>query len=352
MKFNKQTIPIQKLPSGDILSIGVYKFYGKGTKKIYIQANIHGPELTGILVAKGLVDFIKKNGGNFLEFIIVPSCNPMGLNSQFIGQQTGYINHLSGKNWNRVYADISKNVVLQKKPTLTGFEKALCASIESKLNSAENIEAKLGLTLQKLAFKSDIIIDLHTAWGKAPHYVYCYKEQLELAKKFNIKNIIFLEENTFEGVFDEANGYPYFQHKGLLKKPYLPKQIFTVELGSDCNLDPENIQLGLSEITSYLSGQGILNTKHNLSKTSLSCCELKDFIYYHAPTGGLLIWTKKINEFFIKGEILGIIYEINSEKKVPVVAKHDGKMIIQFNIHAVHQGQQICKVMTNIKEGK
>lgn len=353
MKYKKETISIQKLPSGDDLSIKVYKFYGKGKKKVYVQANIHGPELTGILVAKKLISYIKKNRGDFAEFIIVPSCNPMGLNSQFLSQQTGYVNQLTGKNWNRIYPDLSTGINFPEKGKISigTYKKLLIKNLNKKLAICEDLETKLGLALLKLSFDADIVIDLHTAWGKAPHYIYAYPDQFEQVKHFKIGNVFLLDTHEFLGVFDEANLYPYFKLKDKISNFELPKQVFTLELGNDCSLEPENIDLGFEELKSYLNAQDVLPGSSTLNApTNFDICLQKDYVYYFAPTGGLLIWTKAPGEYFKKGEILGSIYEIESEKATFVKGKHDGKMMIQFNAHAIHQGQQICKIMSDVRK--
>ena len=349
--LKSETIKVQSLPSGDTLNIRVFKFVGSGKNKVYVQANIHGPELTGVLVAKKLVEYVKSNGGNFSELIVVPSCNPMGLNSQFIGQQIGYVNQLTGKNWNRIYPDLSVGIN-QKKITLSKFKKELKANLKAKLSQAVDLETKLGLTLLNLSFNADIVLDLHTVWGKAPHYVYCYPEYLGQAKKFGIKNIFLLSENEFFGVFDEANLYPYLKFKSWIKDFRLPKQVYTVEFGSDCSLDEENIEKSWQELKCFLQVQAVLWGKTKLTSINYDICLNKNYVYYYAAAGGLLIWKKKPGEYISSGEVIGEIHSLDLSLPTKVIAKHHGKLMIQFNAVAVHQGQQTCKVMTEIKKEK
>ncbi len=353
MKYTKEKIKIQQLPSGDNLHIFMYKFTGKGDKKIYIQANIHGPELTGILVIKKLIQFFKLNQANFSELILIPSVNPIGLNQQFIGQQVGYVNHLSGKNWNRIYPDISKNILLKHKVELKEFKAKLLTNLEYLQNKATNIETLLGLKLLKYSFDSDIVIDLHTAWGKAPHYIYCYPEQLESAKLFQVENFILLDEKDFFGVFDEANLYPYFKNKQKIKKFKLPKEVFTLELGNDCDLNSENIQKSTNHILKYLYKKGIIKDTSNKSKFNpaykYTISKNKDFEYYYAPIGGLLVWKIEDGDFFMKRDVIGEIFTLDHEFPTKLIAPKSGKLIIKGNSHSVHQGQAICKYMTNFK---
>src|SRR3989338_4284393 len=244
MKAKTNLIKVQQLPSGDNLNIKVYKFAGKGKKKIYIQANIHGPEVVGILVAKKLVSHIQKYGGNFKEFIIVPSCNPIGFNQQFIGQQIGYVNQLTGTNWNRIYKNLGDNFKIKGQVSMAEFKNLLLKNLKDKKVKDTDTESQLALTLQELSFDADIVLDLHTAWGTAPQYVYSFSEYLESTKKFGISNVILLEKDTFSGVFDESHLYPYFANKTKIKNFKLPKQVFTLELGSDCSVEEKDVESG------------------------------------------------------------------------------------------------------------
>lgn len=344
MDFIKKKITIQKLPSGDALKIWVYTFWGSGKKNVYIQANIHGPEITGILVIKKLIKYLVKNKLDFKKLVVVPSCNPMGLNSQFIGQQTGYVNQLTGKNWNRIYHDISTGIDIKRPVAIQKFKGILLKNLKEKILKEKSLESKLALVLQSLSFNSDVVIDLHTAWGKAPHYVYCYKEHINEAKKFGVGNIIILAEEDFFGVFDEAQLYPYFRFKEKIINFVLPKEVYTLELGSDNQLEKENIDLSFSELLGFFKNKKVL-------KSETDFCLNKDFVYYYAPAGGLIVWNVEPGDYFKKAQKIAEIYCMDSETTVPVVSNHDGKMLIRFNAHAVHEGQEICKSMTRINKG-
>ncbi len=352
MNQTTKLIKIQQLPSGDTLNIKAHKFTGNGTKKIYIQANIHGPEMVGILVAKKLIQYIKKHGGNFKELIIVPSCNPIGLNQQFIGQQTGYVNHITGTNWNRIYKNLCAGSEIKNGITMKEFKKILSKNIKIRKISETDTESQLALILQELSFDSDIIIDLHTAWGTAPQYVYSYEDYIENTKKFNIENIILLENENFSGVFDESHLYPYFANKNKIKDFKLPKQVFTLELGSDCTVNDKDVESGFYKLMSYLSSEKIVKNidQNDIAVKKFDICELNNFIYYNAPKGGLLVWKKNENEHVKKGETICEIHEILSENVINVTATEPCKLIIKFNATAVHQGQKIAKVMISIKQ--
>ena len=350
MKPKLELIKIQQLPSGDALNIMAYRFKGDGTKKVYIQANIHGPEMIGILVAKKLIQYLKTNKTNFKELIIIPSCNPIGLNQQFIGQQTGYVNHLTGTNWNRTYKNLSGGETIKDGVTMKEFKKILSENLQKRKITETDTESQLALTLQELSLDSDIIIDLHTAWGTAPQYVYGYEDYIEDTKKFGIGNIILLDRQNFSGVFDESHLYPYFSNKDKIKDFKIPKSVFTLELGSDCSIEEKDIESGFEKLMSYLAHEKIVTFKNKTeTKNQFDICDLNDFVYYNAPKGGLLVWKKDVNEHINKGDTICEIHELLSDNIMKVVATAPCKLIIKFNASAVHQGQKIAKVMTQMR---
>jgi predicted deacylase len=54
-------INLQTLASGDILQLKTYHFKGKtGTKKVYIQSNLHGGEIVGNAVIYELIKFFSQ----------------------------------------------------------------------------------------------------------------------------------------------------------------------------------------------------------------------------------------------------------------------------------------------------
>ena len=101
-KFSLETLPLHSTASDATFEIDVWRYYHPdATQTVYLQAGIHGIELTGIPVVH---EFMKEIEAHQLvyNFICVPLSNPMGLDSQIMGVQTGYNNlHTNQQNcWN------------------------------------------------------------------------------------------------------------------------------------------------------------------------------------------------------------------------------------------------------------
>jgi len=78
-KFSRETLPLHSTASDATFEIDVWRYnHPDATQTVYLQAGIHGIELTGIPVVH---EFMKEIEAHQLvyNFICVPLSNPMGL---------------------------------------------------------------------------------------------------------------------------------------------------------------------------------------------------------------------------------------------------------------------------------
>jgi hypothetical protein len=72
------TISLRQMASGDRLFLQVYKFIGANPgKKVYIQSNLHGAEISGNAVIHQLIEFLLSINDTDLvgEIWLIPVCN-------------------------------------------------------------------------------------------------------------------------------------------------------------------------------------------------------------------------------------------------------------------------------------
>ena len=136
-RFQKKPHSLHQTASGMSFEIDIWEYSPPGaTQCIYLQGGLHGVELTGIPV---LMRFMKElEESQYPERIIcVPWSNPMGLDSQIMGQQTGYNNlHTNQQNcwnWNRI----------------------------THLKDEGSLEGRWISTLLELSEEADTVLDLH-----------------------------------------------------------------------------------------------------------------------------------------------------------------------------------------------
>ena len=165
-KFSHETISLHKTSSGLNFEIEVWRYYHpQANQTIYIQAGIHGIEITGIPVVYEFMNEIENNQLTY-NFICVPISNPMGLDSQIMGVQTGYNNlHTNQQNcwnWNRI----------------------------TNLKDEPSQEGHWIRTLLDLAEPADLVLDLHTAGVETVPHIYSHISETKHAEGLGIPHII------------------------------------------------------------------------------------------------------------------------------------------------------------------
>ncbi len=165
-KFTHETLPLHSTASNAKYEIDVWHYnHPEATQTVYLQGGIHGIELTGIPVVH---EFIKEIEAHQLayNFICVPLSNPMGLDSQIMGVQTGYNNiHTNQQNcwnWNRI----------------------------TNLKDEPSQEGHWIRTLLDLSDPADLVLDLHTAGVETVPHIYYHETQKEFAAGLGIPHIL------------------------------------------------------------------------------------------------------------------------------------------------------------------
>lgn len=386
--YERQVIPIRRLASGAQLSVPLFRFKGAGDKKVYIQANIHGPEIAGIGAAHVLIDKLKNEAAIHGEIVIVPSINPVGLDSKISGYQVGYVdlNESVVGNFNRIY----QMLVTDKRPTdpddvqkvvlddfvqahlnadvetiRRDFKAALRAALTDVQTKRSQRGARFGLklafTIQDLVVDADYLIDLHTA-GKAALHVFTFEELLPHLPYFGIRNVIQLADD-FDGVLDEAFLLPYVRLQKAFRKagreiPFgqFDKEAYTLELGSADTISQTAMETDAERVMNYLRYKGILEGQGQPAPGPYYVSEQRHYQRYNAPTGGLVLWHKNFGDWVEAGETLCTILcaynrDVDSDNvEVPIIATHRGIVNNLSESQVVHEGMSLCSVLTHLKE--
>jgi len=389
VSFSREDIPIRKLASGADLMMPVFRFEGDGDKKVYIQANIHGPEIAGIGAAYDLIRFLSEQEHINGSIIIVPSVNPVGLNTKVNGAQVGYadLNETVVGNFNRIYqllvtndAPSSDDVDIPQKISLPefveqhknsdvdtikiAFVEALGAAIDGRWeHSGRNgmrHGLKLALTIQQLSYDANYLIDLHTA-ARAIYHLYTFPELQSAARWFDLHHLLLLGD-SFNGVLDEAFLLPWlwlaqaFKLAGRdLDFALFDREAYTPELGDSDTLDAETMQQDAGRIINYLRYKAILDGDAIEHSGDYFASKHHHYDRYYAPTGGLLLWHKNPGDSIKVGDLLVTVIQsyalqTSSEARTPVYASEAGILINKTSTHVVHEGMILCSVMTQIQQ--
>jgi len=383
--FSKEIMHVGEMASGAKLTVPVYRLKakdvpepkGNAKKKVssvYIQANMHGAEVQGNAVIYQLLELLKsvKVLG---DITLVPYANPVGCNHKNGEYTLGRFDPITGMNWNRMYhfdTEIIKPFVQEciGKDDATieaNFKALMIDTIEQKLD--HNIFGlttgqRMAYQLQRLAHQADLVLDLHTGPISSKH-LYCPEYAQESAKYFDIPHTLFIP-NEFDGALDEATFCPWwhlqeaFSDLGIefsISSKALNKESFTVELGSQEQIDLDVALEDAKSILNYLQYKGVIESTEFQPKEMIRYgCYLKDYKAFYSPMGGMVDYLAEFGQPLAAGEPLARIlrmdnydYDQNSDKSSSLhylSLDHEVIPILHFASASVNQGTELYKVFT------
>lgn len=367
---------VGEMASGAALTVPVYRIKGKAQgPSVYIQANMHGAEVQGNAVIFQLLEQLKTielNG----SITLVPYANPVACNHKNGEYTLGRFDPITGVNWNRMYyfdADIVQPFAQQHiKHSVSEIEQAfkalLLAQIEQKLN--HNIYGlttgqRIAFQLQQLAHQADIVLDLHTGPISSKH-LYCPEYAKESAKYFDIPHTLLIP-NSFDGALDEATFCPWWQLKQAFnslgrdiaitksdssdQQDFIIKESFTVELGSQEQIDLDVAHEDAQGILSYLQYQGVLKSNNFYPKTMIRySCMLADYKALYSPMGGMVDYLAEFGQPLAPGEPLARILRMDNygdgDPLHYISLDHQVIPILHFASASVNQGTELYKVFS------
>jgi uncharacterized protein len=391
--ITREDIHIRTLSSGAELRIPVFHVQGEGERpKVYIQANIHGPEIAGIGAIYNLLDLLRAEPRILGNLTIVPSVNPVALNSKVSGQPTGYhdLNEATVGNFNRIYqmpvvdtladdADSPRKVPLNtfvaehmdadletiKRDFRAAIGRALASIDAHRAPYGSNYGHRLASIIQHMAYDADYLIDLHTA-GIAAYHLYTFPESMAAARLFDLRYVIQLEGDSFSGVLDESFLQPWLRLRDAFAEagrdiPFsdFDLEAFTPELGSADTLERQAMHRDAERIMNYLRAKGVLEGEAVVhTDGDFVTCKHAHYRAYHASTGGLLLLHVKLDDRVSKGDPLATIIQpyrksVNvdggSETEITMVAAEDGIVINHAQTQIINQYEWICSIMTQVE---
>ncbi|MBC8258700.1 MAG: succinylglutamate desuccinylase/aspartoacylase family protein [SAR324 cluster bacterium] len=295
--FSCETIPLHSTASGTTFEIDVWRYqHPEATKTVYLQAGIHGIELTGIPVVHEFMQEIEEQQLAY-NFICVPLSNPMGLDSQIMGVQTGYNNlHTNQQNcwnWNRI----------------------------GNLEDEPSQEGNWIKTLLDLSAPADIILDLHTAGVETVAHIYYHESEKVHVSGLGILHLLSWKIPSHS--FSDTN----FQRG---------KVALTFELSCSRSVQDEQVEESLIYLRRFfgllpkVEGSRIWQTESQLKK-------------WYSPDGGVLCWHINAGDAVTEGDVIATLY--NRKGKLDLESPYSGVLLLKNPIHAPHQRQELAKFL-------
>jgi predicted deacylase len=379
--FKKSVMHVGEMASGAKLTVPVYTFECQQacsqnkSANVYIQANIHGAEVQGNAVIFQLLELLKSCDiqGNIT---LVPNANPVACNHKNGEYTLGRFDPITGVNWNRMYhfdetvitPFAQQHIDALEEDIQADFQQLLLDQIEQKLD--HNIWGlttgqRIAYQLQRMAHQADLVLDLHTGPISSKH-LYCPEYAKASASYFDIPHTILIP-NDFDGAMDESTFCPWWSlqqayedlgRNFVMGEGTFAKESFTVELGSQEQIDLDVAHQDALGILSYLQYKGVVTNnkgqKFLPQKMIRYACYLKDYKALYAPMGGMVDYLAEFGKPLAAGEPLARIlrmdnygdgdplHNINLDKEVIP--------ILHFASASVNQGTELYKVFSNYFE--
>ncbi len=377
-----ESVDIAHLASGDILAIQVYKFRGATPgKKAYLQANLHGAELSGNAVIYQLIQFLCDLDASQLlgEIWLVPTCNPLATNQRSHHYASGRYNPYTGIDWNRIFWDYEKDSQSPDQMSLADMAQALieqdskqieetfCKTLIHRFqeqakqeHTASGIpfEEQYRYRLQSLCLDANYVLDLHSSTNQSIDYLYCFQGREQSAKYFLLNTAILLD--TYDGdAFDEAFLKPWLSLEAELaklgKSLQFDRESWTLELGSGMQINPDSVYRGVRGIKNYLVSKEMLKLNRfpliqTASKTVQFFPKSKSKKYY-AKQGGMLQSRVLLGAWVTSGQLLYQLLVFNREGRLPElvdVPTEESGLVYDLSSNAsVNQGEYILEILTH-----
>jgi len=387
--FEKHVMHVGEMASGAKLTVPVYSFEAQQTcshpctentaPNVYIQANMHGAEVHGNAVIFQLLELLK-NCNIQSNITLVPNANPVACNHKNGEYTLGRFDPITGVNWNRMYhfdeAVIApfaqQNIDAREEEIKASFEQSLIDQIEQKLD--HNIWGlttgqRIAYQLQRMAHQADLVLDLHTGPISSKH-LYCPEYAKASASYFDIPHTIFIP-NDFDGAMDEATFCPWWSLQQAYKKlgrnfvmgkGAFAKESFTVELGSQEQIDLAVAHQDALGILSYLQYKGVIGNneqadqpqKYLPQEMTRYACYLKDYKALYSPMGGMIDYLAEFGKPLPAGKPLARILRMDNygdgDPLHNICLDREVIPILHFASASVNQGTELYKVFSDFFE--
>ncbi|REL25552.1 succinylglutamate desuccinylase [Thalassotalea euphylliae] len=364
-QVTKTVLHVGEMASGAKLTVPVYRFHGQSdAPSVYIQANMHGAEVQGNAVIYQLLERLREL--TILgDITLVPYANPVGCNHKNGEYTLGRFDPITGVNWNRMY-HFNPDIIMPFVQAHSGateqeikaeFKQALLDDIDEQLDHnmyGLTTGQRIAYQLQKMAHQADLVLDLHTGPISSKH-LYCPEYARASASYFNIEHTLLIP-NEFDGALDEATFCPWWSLAQAYAEQGRPlvlnKESFTVELGSQEQIDLDVALDDANSVLTYLQYKGVVAGEQFVPEVMTRyACFLKDYKAFYSPMGGMVDYLAEFGVPLAAGEPLARILRMDNygdgDALHYISLDKEVLPILHFASASVNQGTELYKVFTN-----
>ncbi|MBU0660725.1 succinylglutamate desuccinylase/aspartoacylase family protein [Patescibacteria group bacterium] len=328
MKYTKQTYPIQQLPTGEILSIHAYTFTGSQKRpKIYLQANLHGPEIFGTTLLEKCITYLESQEDISGSVTIVPTANPIAVQHTSYNALTGRYNPMTGTDWNRIFKVNSKNI------EELGEQKYYTKQAKKH---GQTIEDKLANTLRSISAGSSHILDIHTAGSNSVPHVFPYAKNWEVFLPLQAEAYLLWDEKNTMGTFDDSHITHWHEHNPN------PPATCAWEVYHHGKNDLAVCEQRWKQLKTWLESVWEDQEKKETQPLVYSIQQLHNL---PAPIAGYYTWLVKPGTTVKQGEIYASVYQPWHHKTIKLTHDKDFYLLGNYGIDAMKEGEWIAMII-------
>lgn len=328
-------------------------------RKAYIQASLHADELPGMLTAhklRGLLEAAEAAGEVAGEVVLVPVCNPIGLDQGLMHHQVGRFELLSMENFNRHYPDffqlIKDRIAAQLTPDAETnkavVRQAMHQALDEQVITTE-LESQRQ-ALMKLSCDADVVLDLHCDFEAVLH-MYVEEPMLDvmapLARLLGAHALLWARGSGPLISFDEALSGPWWRLRELFadQAPIpLGCASTTVELRSQTDVSDALATQDAQAILAYLRHVGVLTGPAPELPPAL--CEptpLTGTQALHAPHAGVIDFVVQVGERVQPGQLMARIVDPLTPRETEIRSGIEGVVYARHNLRWATAGMELCR---------
>ncbi|RAI64705.1 peptidase M14 [Pseudomonas fluorescens] len=354
--------------SGTERTLSLFRF-GRGPRKVYIQASLHADELPGMRVAvelKRRLLELEAQGRLTGVVELVPMANPIGIGQMFQATHQGRFEFSSGKNFNRDFPELAEAIA----PLLEGrlgndadanvalIRRAMAETLADMPPPVSELDGLRRALLQH-ACDADVVLDLHCDF-ESIMLLYAMPQHWprlqSLAARLDA-GVALLAEDAGGSAFDEACAITWLRLAELFPEANIPLACAatTIELRGMADTEREQCVDSAEAILGYLAEQGLISGEWPAAPPSR--CEAMPFAgaqYAYAPHPGVVSFLQPLGARVKVGDPLFEVIDPLNDRHSVVRASTDGILYARERLRFAQPGLWLAKVagFTPIRQGR
>lgn len=337
--------------------------------KAYVQASLHADELPGMLTAhhlRGLLEAAEQRGELLGEVVLVPVCNPIGLDQSLMHHQMGRFELASMENFNRYYPDffelLKDEIASRLGPDAQANKQLIRAGMHRALKAQKPVTELQSLrhVLMTLACDADLVLDLHCDFEAVLH-LYVEQPMLDqiepLARLLGARAVLLARGSGPLISFDEALSGPWWRLRehfaGRAPVP-LACASTTVELRGQTDVSDTFAAQDSLAILQYLRHVGVLTgPSPALPDAVCEATPLSGTEASHAPHPGVIAFVADVGDVVQPGQLLARVVDPLSGQATLIHSSIAGVLYARHNLRWATTGMELCRVAghTPIRSG-